>query len=58
MDFSAKHMEFVVACYGISAIFLVIMTLAVVIRSKQRDRQLAVLEQARGKSRQKKAASS
>ncbi len=51
MDLSAKHMEFVLACYGISAVLLLVMTLTIVIRSKQHDRQLARLEQARGKAK-------
>ncbi|HFC05145.1 MAG TPA: heme exporter protein CcmD [Rhizobiales bacterium] len=49
MDFTAKHIGFVLACYGISAVMLLIMSLAIVIRSKRYDRQLARLEQARGK---------
>jgi len=53
MDFSAKHMEFVLICYGISAFMLLAMTITIVMRSKQRDRQLAVLEKARGKKHHK-----
>jgi len=53
MDFSAKHMEFVLICYGVSAFMLLAMTITIVIRSKQRDRQLAVLEKARGKKKHK-----
>jgi len=58
MDFAAKHIEFVLACYGISAALLVIMTIAVVLRSKQHDRQLAMLEKARGRANNSKKAAS
>jgi len=55
MDFSAKHIEFVLICYGISAFMLLAMTVTIVLRSKQRDRQLAILEKARGKKNRKAA---
>ncbi|HFC04790.1 MAG TPA: heme exporter protein CcmD [Rhizobiales bacterium] len=51
MDFSAKHIEFVLACYAISAVLLALMTITIVWRSKKHDRELARLEQARGKSK-------
>lgn len=44
MDLSAKHMEFVVACYVISAVFLLVMTLVIVLRARKHDNQLAKLE--------------
>lgn len=55
MDFSAKHMEFVLACYAISAVLLVIMTATIVLRSKKHDRHLARLELARKKTKEQKA---
>lgn len=51
MDFSAKHMEFVLACYGISALLLVLMTATIVLRAKKHDRHLAKLELARSKAK-------
>jgi len=49
MDFAAKHVGFVLACYGISFAVLVIMSFAVVMRSKRLDKQLARLEKTRAK---------
>lgn len=54
MDFSAKHMEFVLACYGISAVLLVLMTATIVLRSKKHDRHLAKLELARKEAKKLK----
>jgi len=51
MDFSAKHIEFVLACYAITAVMLVLMTATIVWRSKKYDRDLARLEQARIKAK-------
>ena len=58
MDFSAKHMEFVLACYGISAALLLLMTVTIVLRARKHDRHLARLELARAarKNRVKKQA--
>lgn len=51
MDFSAKHMEFVLACYGISAVLLLLMTATIVLRSKKHDRHLAKLNLVRKKAK-------
>ncbi len=51
MDLSAKHMEFVLACYAISAVLLLVMTVTIVLRSKKHDKQLAQLEQARARAK-------
>lgn len=53
MDFSAKHLEFVLACYGISAVLLLLMTVTIVLRSKKHDRHLARLEKARAQAKKK-----
>ena len=55
IDFSARHIGFVLACYGISIAVLVIMSLAVVMRSRRLDKQLGRLENSRAK--RKKASS-
>lgn len=51
MDFSARNIEFVLACYAISAVLLLVMTATIVLRSKKHDRQLAQLEQARARAK-------
>jgi heme exporter protein CcmD len=49
MDFSAPHVNFVLACYGISAFMLAVMTIAIMVRARSGDKQLARLEALRGK---------
>ncbi|VAV86436.1 hypothetical protein MNBD_ALPHA08-2129 [hydrothermal vent metagenome] len=51
MDFSARNIEFVLACYAITAVLLVVMTATIVLRAKKHDRELARLEQARIKAK-------
>ncbi len=51
MDFSANHVNFVLACYGISIVMLIIMSTAIVMRSKSADKQLARLEKTRKRRR-------
>lgn len=53
MDFSAKHIDFVLACYAISAVVLLAMTLIVMYNARKNDRQLARLEQALGRKKAK-----
>lgn len=49
MDFAAKHVGFVLACYGISGVVLIVTTLAIYWRARSADRRLAALEAGRGK---------
>jgi len=49
MDFTAKHIGFVLVCYGISAVLLLAITLIITLRARGHDRKLASLEQSHGK---------
>ncbi len=51
MDFSARHVDFVIICYAVSAVMLLGMTAMVVLRSRNADRLLVKLEAERAKHR-------
>lgn len=47
MDFSAPHIGFVIAAYGLSAILLVGLTLSVILRERALSREASQLERHR-----------
>lgn len=49
LDLANKHVDFVVACYGISAVLLLVMTVVIVYTARSKDRQLTALENRRRK---------
>ncbi len=55
MDFSARHVDFVIICYAVSAVMLLGMTVMVVLRSRNADRLLSKLEAERAKRRAARA---
>ncbi len=53
MDLAARNMEFILASYSVTLVMLLALTAIIVLRSKKHDRQLAQMEQARRKAKEK-----
>lgn len=49
INFANKHIDFVVACYAISAVLLVVLAVSIVYSARRNDRDLAMLESRREK---------
>lgn len=49
LDLANKHADAVVACYGISAFLLLVLTLVIVFSARRNERELAQLESRREK---------